>query len=81
MAAERLGTAAALFVTSGTQGDLVAVLTHCGRGEEVILGQRSHTFLYEQGGIAALGGITPWPIPNQDDGTMLLDDIPLGDPG
>ena len=75
MAAERLGAEAALFVTSGTQGNLVAVLTHCGRGAEVILGQRSHTFLYEQGGIAALGGITPWPIPNQDDGTMLLDDI------
>ena len=49
MAAERLGTAAALFVTSGTQGNLVAVLTHCGRGEEVILGQRSHTFSTNKG--------------------------------
>ncbi|MCJ7738339.1 MAG: low-specificity L-threonine aldolase [Anaerolineae bacterium] len=75
MTAERLGKESALFVTSGTQGNLAAVLTHCGRGDEVILGQRSHTYLYEQGGIAALGGITPWPIPNQGDGTMLLDDI------
>ena len=75
MTAERLGKESALFVTSGTQGNLAAVLTHCGRGDEVILGQRSHTYLYEQGGIAALGGITPWPIPNQVDGTMLLDDI------
>jgi len=75
MAAERMGKEAALFVTSGTQGNLVALLTHCGRGDEVILGQRSHTFLFEQGGVAALGGITPWPVPNQEDGTMRLDDI------
>lgn len=75
VAAERLGKEAALFVTSGTMGNLVALLTHCGRGDEVILGDRSHTFLFEQGGMASLGGITPHPIPNQKDGTLELEDI------
>jgi len=75
MSAERLGKEAALFVASGTMGNLVALLTHCGRGDEVILGNRSHTFLFEQSGMAALGGITPWPIPNQLDGTLRLEDI------
>ena len=75
MAAERLGKEAALFVVSGTMGNLVALLTHCGRGDEVILGDRSHTLLFEQGGMAALGGITPYPLPNQPDGTLRLDDI------
>ncbi len=75
LAAERLGKEAALFVVSGTMGNLVALLTHCGRGDEVILGDRSHTFLFEQGGMAALGGITPRPIPNQSDGTLRLEDI------
>jgi threonine aldolase len=74
-AAERLGKEAALFVVSGTMGNLVALLTHCGRGDEVILGDRSHTFVFEQGGMAALGGITPYPIPNQHDGTLQLEDI------
>jgi threonine aldolase len=75
MAAERLGKETALFVVSGTMGNLVALLTHCGRGDEVILGDRSHTFLLEQGGMAALGGITPYPLPNQPDGTLRLGDI------
>jgi len=75
VAAERLGKEAALFVASGTMGNLVALLTHCGRGDEMILGDRSHTHLFEQGGAAALGGITPWPIPNQPDGTLRLEDI------
>ena len=75
MAAERLGKEAALFVVSGTMGNLVALLTHCGRGDEVIVGNRSHTYLFEQGGMAALGGITPWPILNQPDGTLRLEDI------
>jgi len=73
--AERLGKEAALFVVSGTMGNLVALLTHCGRGDEVILGDRSHTFLFEQGGMAALGGIIPHTVPNQPDGTMRLEDI------
>ncbi len=75
MSAERLGKEAALFIASGTMGNLVALLTHCGRGDEVILGDQSHTFLFEQGGMAALGGITPHPIPNQHDGTLQLEDI------
>ncbi len=75
MAAERLGKEAALFVASGTMGNLVALLTHCGRGDQVILGDRSHTYLFEQGGISALGGIMPWPVPNQPDGTLRLEDI------
>jgi threonine aldolase len=75
MAAERLGKEAALFVVSGTMGNLVALLTLCGRGDEAILGDRSHSYLFEQGGMAALGGITPWPIPNQPDGTLRLQDV------
>ena len=75
MAAERLEKEAALLVVSGTMGNLVAILTHCGRGDEVILGDRCHSYLYEQGGMAALGGITPWPVPNQPDGTLRLADI------
>jgi len=74
MSAERLGKEAALFVASGTMGNLVAFLTHCGRGDEVILGNHSHSFLFEQGGMAALGGITPRPIPTQPDGTLRLED-------
>ncbi len=75
LAADRLGFEAGLFVASGTMGNLVALLTHCGRGDEVILGDKSHTIVYEQGGIAALGGIMPHPLANQSDGTMRLEDI------
>ncbi len=75
MAAERLGKEAGLFVASGTMGNLVSLLAQCGRGDEIILGDRQHTFMYEQGGMAALGGIVPRLIPNQDDGTLRLDDI------
>jgi threonine aldolase len=75
MAAERLGHEAALFVTSGTMGNLAALLAHCGRGDEVILGDKSHTFRFEQGGMAALGGIMPHTVPNQADGTIRLSDI------
>jgi threonine aldolase len=75
MAAERLGKEAALFVASGTMGNLTAILTHCGRGDEAIIGDRSHTFLFEQGGMASLGGVVPHTIPNQPDGTLRLDDI------
>jgi len=75
MAAERMGKEAALMVASGTMGNLVCVLTHCKRGEEVILGDQSHTFLYEAGGISAVGGIHPHTVVNQPDGTMRLEDI------
>jgi threonine aldolase len=75
VAAQRLGTEAALFVASGTMGNLIALLTHCGRGDEAIVGDCSHTYLFEQGGMAALGGITPRPVPNQPDGTLRLEDV------
>lgn len=75
LAADRMGKEAALLVVSGTMGNLVSVLTHCRRGDEVILGDMSHTFLYEAGGISALGGVHPHTIANQPDGIMLLDEI------
>jgi threonine aldolase len=75
MAAERMGKEAALLVASGTMANLVSVLTHCGRGQEVILGDQSHTFLYEAGGVSALGGVHPHTVVNQPDGTMRLEDI------
>ncbi len=75
MAAERMGKEAAMLVASGTMGNLVCVLSHCGRGDEVILGDQSHTFFYEAGGIAALGGVHPHTIANQPDGTLRLEDI------
>ncbi|NLF75494.1 MAG: low-specificity L-threonine aldolase [Chloroflexi bacterium] len=74
-AAERLGKEAGLFIASGTMGNLVAVLAHCGRGDEVILGDRAHTHVYEAGGIAALGGVHPRAVPVQPDGTLPLDSI------
>jgi len=67
MAAELFGKQAALLVLSGTMGNLVCLLTHCGRGEEVILGDHTHTYLFEQGGSAAVGGIHPRPIPDGAD--------------
>jgi threonine aldolase len=75
IAAQRVGKEAALLVPTGTMGNLASILTHCGRGDEVILGDRCHTFLYEAGGISALGGIHPRPVPNQPDGTLRLEDI------
>lgn len=74
-AAEMLGKEAALFVPSGTMGNLLAILVHCSRGEEVIVGDKSHIYVNEAGGMAALGGIFPHPIPNQKDGTLRLEDI------
>jgi threonine aldolase len=70
-----LGKEAALFVTSGTQGNLCALLTHCARGDEAIVGQLAHTYRYEAGGAAVLGGIQPQPLPQQPDGTLALADI------
>ena len=75
MAAEQLGKEAALFVVSGTMGNLASLLAHCGRGDEVIVGEKNHTFLYEQGGMAALGGIIPHTVPNQPEGTLCLGDV------
>ena len=75
MAAERMGKEAALFVVSGTMANLVSLLTHCGRGHEIIVGDLAHTFLYEQGGSAALGGIHVHTLRNQPDGTLDLREI------
>lgn len=72
MAAERVGVEAALFVASGTMGNLAALLTHCGRGDEVIVGDRAHVFLFEAGGASALGGIHSRQVPNLPDGTLDL---------
>jgi threonine aldolase len=67
MAADRLGKEAALFVPSGAMGNLAAVLSHCGRGDEVILGDQCHTYVYEAGGVAALGGVHPRAIATRSD--------------
>jgi threonine aldolase len=75
IAAELMGKEDALFVPSGTMGNLVALLVHCQRGDEVIVGNQSHIYLNEAGGMSALGGIQPCPIQNQPDGTLALDDI------
>jgi len=71
MAAQRMGKEAALFVASGTMANIISQMVHCGRGDEMILGDQSHIFYYEQGGSAALGGIHPRTVPNQPDGTIL----------
>jgi threonine aldolase len=75
MAAEMMGQEAGLFVASGTMGNLAAVLAHCGRGDEAILGDKSHTFYFEAGGISALGGVHSYQLPNQPDGSLAIEDI------
>jgi threonine aldolase len=75
MGAERMGKEAAMFVPSGTMANLVCLLTHCARGDEAIMGHMAHTFLFEAGGSAAVGGIHPRTVPNQPDGTMRLSDV------
>lgn len=74
-AAAMLGKEAAVFVASGTQGNLCALLSHCQRGEEIIVGATSHIFAYEQGGMAQFGGIVPRTVPVQSNGTLILEDI------
>ncbi len=74
-AAEMFGMEAGLLVSSGSQGNLIAMLTHAPRGGEVIVGDRAHIFLYEQGGLSALGGLVPHTVAVQPDGTLLLADI------
>jgi len=75
LAAEMTGKEAALLVPSGTMANLISLLTHCGRGEEVILGDQAHIFYYEQGGSAAVGGIHPRTVANQPDGTFDLEAV------
>ena len=75
MAAEKMGKEAGLFVPSGTMGNLAALLSHCQRGDEVIIGQKNHSFLYEAGGMSVLGGISCYQLQNQPDGSLLLDEV------
>ncbi len=75
MGAALMGKEAALFVPSGTMGNLAAILAHCGRGDEVILGKQAHTYLFEAGGISALGGVHSCQLTNYPDGTLALDEI------
>src|SRR5688572_31717786 len=74
-AAEMFGKEAGVFVASGTQGNLVALLTHCERASEIIVGDKAHSFVFEAGGMSALGGIMPHTVPVQEDGTLRLEDI------
>jgi len=75
IAAERFGMEAGLFFPSGTQSNLAALMAHCQRGEEVIVGQEAHTYRYEAGGMAVLGSIQPQPLQNKPDGSIDLADI------
>ncbi len=75
LAAERLGTEAALFAATGTQTNLLALLSHCERGDEYIVGQQAHTYRYEAGGAAVLGSIQPQPLDFEPDGTLDLDTV------
>jgi threonine aldolase len=74
-AADLFGYEDALFAPSGTQSNLLALLAHCGRGDEYLVGQEGHTYKYEGGGAAVLGSIQPQPIINQPDGSLALTDI------
>jgi len=73
--AAMLGKEAALFMPTGTQSNLCALMAHCGRGDEYIVGQNAHTYRYEGGGAAVLGSIQPQPLNNQADGSIALADI------
>ncbi len=72
MAADLMGKESALFVPSGTMGNLVSVITHCDRGEEIVLGDQSHLYLYEYGGASAFGGIAFRQVANEEDGKLDL---------
>ena len=75
LAATMFGYEAALFAASGTQTNLIALLTHCQRGDEYIVGQQAHTYKYEGGGAAVFGSIQPQPIDARKDGTLALETI------
>lgn len=75
LAAEMFGKEAALFTSSGTQGNLLALMSHCQRGEEYIVGQSAHTYRYEAGGAAVLGSIQPQPLDFEPDGTLNLQKV------
>jgi threonine aldolase len=78
-AAELLGFEDALFASSGTQTNLMGLLSHCERGDEAIVGQLWHTYRWEAGGMAVLGSIQPQPLENAPDGTLDLRDKGLDD--
>lgn len=83
--ADELGFESGLFVPSGTQSNLLALMGHCERGDEYIVGSEAHTYKFEGGGAAVLGSIQPQPIPQQGDGTLDLNAVaaaikPIGDP-
>lgn len=73
--ADMLGFEAALFVPTGTQSNLCALMAHCQRGDEYIVGQMAHTYRWEGGGAAVLGSIQPQPLEHQSDGSLALEDI------
>ncbi len=73
--AELAGKEAGLYLPSGTQSNLCALMAHCGRGDEMLVGQKAHTYWYEAGGAAVLGSIQPQPVPQEPDGTLNLDKL------
>ncbi len=75
LAADKLGFEAGLFTCSGTQANLIALLSHCQRGDEYIVGQEAHNFKWEGGGAAVLGGIQPQPIEHEENGSLSLKKI------
>jgi threonine aldolase len=75
LCAERFGMEAGLFFPSGTQSNLAALMAHCHRGEEVLVGQEAHTYRYEAGGMAVLGSIQPQPLQNRPDGSLDLAEL------
>jgi len=75
IAAERLGVDAAVFFPTATQANLAAILTHCGRGTEFVIGERYHIYRYEGGGSAVLGGVAPFPIPTDERGAVAPADV------
>src|SRR5687768_5847931 len=74
-AAELFGFEAALLFPTGTQSNLAALMSHCGRGEEVILGMEAHSYRYEAGGVSVLASIHPQAVANRADGTLDLNEV------
>jgi threonine aldolase len=78
LAAQRMGKEAALFVPSGTMGNTIAMLTHTGRGQAVIVGDESHVYHYEAGSVSTLGGAPMWVVPTHADGSLDLEKVRTG---